>query len=264
MVAHPEALGAAPVETTTPVDTTATDSAVEPAATAPAAPAVSVIGTTTTPTGSIAVVGPDATPPGPTALPPAQPEVEAAPYGPDDCLERLWVPHRMLYIDGLGKPEDSSIGACPFCDPVIRGNDVAALRAKLVVARGKYCYAILNLFPYNSGHLLVLPYRHVAGYIELDDDETAGFTALTKQAIEAQAAAMHPQGFNIGMNQGEVAGAGIASHLHQHVVPRWQGDANFLPIVGQTKAMPQFLANTREQLAGAWPGGDPLGGEPVL
>ncbi|MCL1800842.1 MAG: HIT domain-containing protein [Promicromonosporaceae bacterium] len=202
--------------------------------------------------------------PAEAGAPSREPVIEAAPYSADDCLERLWVPHRMMYINGLGKPDDSSSGACPFCDPVIRGNDVAALKAKLIVARGKYCYAILNLFPYNSGHILVLPYRHVAGYIELDDDETVGFTALTKQAIEAQTVAMRPQGFNLGMNQGEVAGAGIASHLHQHIVPRWQGDANFLPIVGQTKAMPQFLANTRDQLAGSWPTGDPAGGEPVL
>jgi len=169
-------------------------------------------------------------------------------------MGRLWVPHRMLYIQGEDKPATPSATDCPFCDSVITGHDVTALRDKLVVARGLHCYVILNLFPYNSGHLLVLPYRHVSDFIALDDAESAEFYALTKQAIQAAQAAFHPQGFNLGINQGAIAGAGIAAHLHQHVVPRWSGDANFLPIIGQTKAMPQFLGDTRDQLAANWPG----------
>jgi ATP adenylyltransferase len=159
----------------------------------------------------------------------------------------------MLYIKGEGKPKAKSSSSCPFCEPVITSKDGPGLREKLVVARGKFCFAILNLFPYNSGHLLVLPFRHVPSLIDLDDDETAEFVLLTKQALKAATAAFNPQGFNLGINQGEIAGAGIAAHLHQHIVPRWLGDANFLPIVGQTKALPEFLGDTRDRLAANWP-----------
>jgi len=182
------------------------------------------------------------------------PLITPAPYESDDSMGRLWVPHRMLYINGENKPADASANACPFCDPVITGTDNEALHDKLVVAKGQYCYVILNLFPYNSGHMLVLPYRHIAQYVDLTDDEAAEFFLLTKQAIAAANAAMQPPGFNLGINQGAIAGAGIAAHLHQHIVPRWQGDANFLPIIGQTKAMPQFLGDTRDRLAAHWPG----------
>jgi len=188
---------------------------------------------------------------------------EAAPYEPDDAMGRLWVPHRMLYINGADKPASSGSGDCPFCDPVIQSDDVAALKEKLIVARGRYCYVILNLFPYNSGHMLVLPYRHIAGYLELDDAEATEFYALSKKAIQAAQQAMHPQGFNLGINQGAIAGAGIAAHLHQHIVPRWSGDANFLPIIGQTKALPQFLGDTRDQLAANWPAEAAAGLGPV-
>jgi ATP adenylyltransferase len=99
---------------------------------------------------------------------------------------------------------------------------------------------------------MVLPYRHVAAYIDLTPDETVELAEMTKQAIRALTAAMNPQGFNLGINQGEVAGAGIGAHLHQHIVPRWTGDANFLPIVGHTKAMPELLADTRRRLAEVW------------
>ncbi len=111
---------------------------------------------------------------------------------------------------------------------------------------------MLNLFPYNPGHLMVCPYRHVSAYVDLEADELAEFTAFTRAAVRTLSAASAPAGFNLGMNQGEVAGAGIAAHLHQHVVPRWQGDANFLPVVGRTKAMPELLEDTRARLAAAW------------
>ncbi|MFE5291475.1 HIT family protein, partial [Isoptericola sp. NPDC056618] len=119
--------------------------------------------------------------------------------------------------------------------------------------RGAECYAVLNLYPYNSGHLMVLPYRHVSGYVDLTASETAELATMTQTAIRTLTAVYAPAGYNIGMNQGEVAGAGIAAHLHQHVVPRWLGDANFLPVVGQTKALPELLADTRARLAAAWP-----------
>ncbi|MDR0482586.1 MAG: HIT domain-containing protein [Cellulomonadaceae bacterium] len=180
---------------------------------------------------------------------PVPSEVPHAAYEPEDAMGRLWVPHRMVYIRGEKKPADSSKNACPFCEL-----DPAEDSDNLVVARGADCFCILNLFPYNSGHLMVLPYRHVAAYVDLTDAETVELAAMTKKAIRTLTAVFGPQGFNLGINQGDVAGAGIGAHLHQHVVPRWNGDANFLPIVGHTKAMPELLADTHQRLSAAWPG----------
>jgi ATP adenylyltransferase len=172
---------------------------------------------------------------------------DAADFGPpDDAQQRLWTPHRMVYIGGQDKPVDSTSGQCPFCR-IPRGDDQG-----LVVARGQRCYVVLNLYPYNSGHLMVLPYRHVSDYTDLDADETVELAQMTQQAMRVSRAVYAPAGFNLGINQGEVAGAGIAAHLHQHVVPRWLGDANFLPVVGQTKALPELLGDTRRRLAEAW------------
>jgi len=122
----------------------------------------------------------------------------------------------------------------------------------LVIARGETCFALLNLYPYNSGHVLICTYRHVSLYPDLTGDERIEMGEMTARAMSVIKAAMRPQGFNLGMNQGEVAGAGIAAHIHQHVVPRWGGDANFLPIIAQTKAVPAILSDTREQLAAEW------------
>lgn len=167
--------------------------------------------------------------------------------GTADGFERLWTPHRMAYVKGDRPSRDAGTG-CPFC--AAPGKDDAE---GLIVHRGRTCFVVLNLFPYNPGHLLVCPYRHVPLYVDLTDEETAEFTALTKQAIRAVEAASGPAGYNLGINQGDVAGAGVAAHLHQHVVPRWLGDANFLPIVGRTKALPQLLEDVRRQLVAAWP-----------
>lgn len=162
----------------------------------------------------------------------------------DDGYQRLWTPHRMVYIEGNKDPEPQA--SCPFCTALDRGAD------GLVVARGELCFVVMNLFPYNPGHLLICPYRHVARYLDLTDQETADFTELTKHSLRALEAAYAPMGYNLGMNQGEVAGAGVAAHLHQHIVPRWRGDANFLPIVGQTKTMPLLLEDVRARLAEVW------------
>jgi ATP adenylyltransferase len=113
-------------------------------------------------------------------------------------------------------------------------------------------YAVLNLYPYNPGHLMVVPFRHVADYPDLTAQETVELATFTQQAMRAARRAAAPHGFNIGINQGSIAGAGIAAHLHQHVVPRWGGDANFMPVVGGTKVLPQLLAETRALLAQAW------------
>jgi ATP adenylyltransferase len=168
--------------------------------------------------------------------------------GDPDGFERLWTPHRMVYLDGENKPADADDPvSCPFCRAPGRSDADG-----LIVHRGSTSYAVLNLYPYNPGHLLVCPYRHVASYIDLTEEETAEVAELTKTAVRTLTAVAGPHGFNIGLNQGPVAGAGISAHLHQHVVPRWGGDANFLPIVARTKALPQLLGDTRQRLADAW------------
>lgn len=167
--------------------------------------------------------------------------------GDPDGLQRLWTPHRSAYISGEDKPADRSEGECPFCRaPGLQDEE------GLIFARGKTCFALLNLYPYNSGHVLVCTYRHVSYYTELTDEERAEMGEMTAHAMRALTAAMGPQGFNLGMNQGEVAGAGIAAHIHQHIVPRWAGDANFFPIIAHTKAIPHILSDTRARLALAW------------
>jgi ATP adenylyltransferase len=170
--------------------------------------------------------------------------------GSPDGFGRLWMPHRMAYIKGENKVTGAEPEGCPFCR-IPRLSDAEAL----IVARGALVYTVLNLYPYNAGHLMVCPYRHVADYTELGEPETAELAEHTKLAMTALRAAAGAQGFNIGMNMGGVAGAGIAAHLHQHVVPRWGGDTNFLPVVSATKVMPQLLSETREMIAASWPDG---------
>lgn len=174
-------------------------------------------------------------------------QVEAADGfpGSPDAFGRLWTPHRMAYIKGGPTPIDAE--ACPFCTAPARPDDEG-----LIVHRGESAYVVMNLFPYSPGHLLVCPYRHVADYTDLTPKETAEVAELTREAMRTLRVVSGPAGFNIGMNQGRVAGAGVAGHLHQHVVPRWQGDMNFLPIVAQTRAIPQLLGDGRELLAQAW------------
>lgn len=165
-----------------------------------------------------------------------------------DRWERLWTPHRMAYLTGESRPAHDGPGdECPFCRAP--GLDDAD---GLVVARGKTVYAVLNLYPYNSGHLLVCPYRHVPNYDALTDAEVLELGQFTQVAMRALTACTRAHGFNIGMNQGRVGGAGIAGHLHQHVVPRWGGDTNFMPIIAGTKTMAQLLDETRRLLAEAW------------
>jgi ATP adenylyltransferase len=126
--------------------------------------------------------------------------------------------------------------------------------AGLVVHRDQLAYAVLNLYPYSPGHLMVCPYRHVADYTEISDEEVVAIAHLTRTAMRVIRSVSGAGGFNLGMNQGAIAGAGIAAHLHQHVVPRWPGDQNFMPIIGRTKTLPELLSDTRELLAKAWPG----------
>ena len=162
--------------------------------------------------------------------------------GESDAFERLWTPHRMVYVTGEDKPS-----GCPFClAPGVPEPE------SLVVARGELVFAVLNLYPYNPGHLMVCPYRHVADYTDVDAAEAAEMGAFTQAAMRTVRAVSGAHGFNIGMNQGSVAGAGIAAHLHQHVVPRWGGDTNYMPVVGGTRVLPQLLPDTRDLIAQAW------------
>lgn len=162
-----------------------------------------------------------------------------------DAFQRLWTPYRLAYIQAGPVEKDDR---CPFCVAPTLSDEEA-----LIVARGEHAYVLLNLFPYNSGHLLVCPYRHVAMYDEATADEVAEIASLTQTAMRVVSSTSGAAGFNIGMNQGRVAGAGIADHLHQHIVPRWATDSNFFPIIAQTKALPRLLGEVRDELANAWP-----------
>jgi ATP adenylyltransferase len=165
-----------------------------------------------------------------------------------DRLQRLWTPYRMAYIKGEpGTGRDAEEG-CPFCRIPALDDETG-----LVVARSDLVYAVLNLHPYNPGHLMVVTYRHVAELEDLTDDELTELETMTCDAVVAVKAASRPHGFNVGMNLGRVAGGSLADHLHQHVVPRWNGDANFMTVLGDTKIMPQLLAETRDLLASYWP-----------
>ena len=163
-----------------------------------------------------------------------------------DAFQRLWTPHRLVYIQEGQQPEEHD---CPFCLAPSKSDEDA-----LIVARGEHAYVLLNLFPYNSGHLLVCPYRHVATYDEATSAEVAEIGSLTQTAMRVLRKVSSCDGFNLGMNQGRIAGAGIADHLHQHIVPRWALDSNFFPIVARTKAVPRLLGEVRAEIAEAWPG----------
>ncbi|WP_144719709.1 HIT family protein [Agrococcus jejuensis] len=164
--------------------------------------------------------------------------------GVPDRYQRLWTPYRMAYIQQGQQPERD---ACPFCvAPTLPDAD------GLVVHRGTSAFVIMNLYPYNTGHVMVCPYRHVATYDLATEEETAEIALLTQQAMRTISLVSNNDGVNIGMNQGRVAGAGIADHLHQHIVPRWATDANFFPIIAQTKALPRLLEEVRAELAERW------------
>lgn len=182
-----------------------------------------------------------------TQPPIPEPEAAAGFPGEPDGLQRLWTPHRMVYIGGENKPEDPTEQQCPFCVAPTRTDEDG-----LIVARGETVYAVLNLYPYNPGHLLICPYRHIPDYTDLTDEETLEFAQFAQEAMRMIRRVSNPHGFNLGMNQGAVAGAGIAAHLHQHVVPRWGGDANFFPIIAHTKALPLIHGDVQKLYSEAW------------
>jgi ATP adenylyltransferase len=149
----------------------------------------------------------------------------------------------MVYLN-----KETGETGCPFCVAPTRSDEEG-----LIVARGEHAFVIMNLYPYNTGHIMVCPYRHVATYDQATAEEVAEIGRLSQIAMRVLTKATDCVGFNLGMNQGEVAGAGIADHLHQHIVPRWRNDANFFPIIAKTKAMPRLLGEVRDLLAQHWP-----------
>jgi ATP adenylyltransferase len=167
--------------------------------------------------------------------------------GEIDHLQRLWTPYRMSYLAEAPMRRENSSSTQPFSDiPQLSDED------GLVVARGELVYAVLNLYPYNPGHLMVVPYRRVSELEDLTDKETAELMAFTQKAIRVIKRVSRPHGFNVGLNLGESAGGSLAEHLHVHVVPRWGGDANFITIIGDSKVIPQLLRDTRRLLAAEW------------
>ena len=158
-------------------------------------------------------------------------------------MDRLWSPWRMEYIQAHKDVPET--GGCVFCALL----EDAAPDGERVLARGELAFVTLAKYPYNPGHLLVLPIRHVGELEDVAPDENAEVAALLQRSIRALRTAAEPHAFNVGVNLGRVAGAGIPEHLHWHVVPRWGGDTNFMPVVGQTRVLPELLAETYEKLA---------------
>ncbi len=157
-------------------------------------------------------------------------------------MERLWAPWRLEYVQHADEQD-----GCVFCNAAA-GEDEDGL----VVRRGERAFALLNRYPYSSGHLMVAPYRHGSGFDSLDDDEALEVHRLAVRAIEALQAVYSPDGFNVGWNLGRIAGAGIVDHGHVHVVPRWSGDTNFMPVLADVRVIPEHLVETRRRLAAAW------------
>lgn len=159
-----------------------------------------------------------------------------------DGLERLWTPYRMSYVRGEA-PESG----CPFCRIGAPDSDDS-----LLVARGEHVYVVLNRYPYNPGHVMVIPYRHEADLVSLTDDESDELMAMTRRVVSVVRSVSSPDAFNVGLNLGSIAGGSLSGHLHQHVVPRWEGDANFMTVTAGVKVLPQLLRDTRDLLARAW------------
>jgi ATP adenylyltransferase len=156
---------------------------------------------------------------------------------------QLWAPWRLEYVAGADEEK-----GCVFCRAAAEDDE-----AGLVVRRGEHAFVLLNRYPYASGHLMVAPYRHEPEFGELSSEEALEVHRLASTGIGALADAMRPQGFNLGWNLGRIAGAGVVDHVHLHVVPRWAGDTNFMPVFGDVKVIPEALQETRRKLADAWP-----------
>ena len=154
-------------------------------------------------------------------------------------MEHLWAPWRMEYIKKVDEP------GCVFCAKPQQKDDAA----NLILHRGEHSFIIMNCYPYNSGHLMVAPYRHVASLEELSDEERNEQFALVSRSIAVLKEVMKPDGFNVGMNLGRIAGAGIDKHIHTHIVPRWAGDTNFITLTGDIRVVNEALQDTYKKLA---------------
>lgn len=154
-------------------------------------------------------------------------------------MDRIWAPWRMEYIDLADKVE-----GCLFCRVATEQRD----RENLLLYRGETAFVMLNCFPYNPGHMMIAPYKHTANMYDLGDNELLEINRLLRYSVRLLTAVMEPHGFNVGMNLGRTAGAGIADHIHWHVVPRWDGDTNFMPVIADTKVIPESLQATYDKL----------------
>jgi ATP adenylyltransferase len=158
---------------------------------------------------------------------------------------RIWAPWRLAYVKDASKDIEEE---CVFCAKPAAGDD----EASLIVHRGERCFVILNLYPYTNGHLMVAPFEHLGRLQDLPGETLTEMMALAQQAMDGLERAYDPQGYNVGFNQGRVAGAGVEHHIHLHVVPRWGGDTNFMPVIADTKVMPQTLEESYAALRGAF------------
>ena len=172
-------------------------------------------------------------------------EIDGA--GMPDRWQRLWAPHRLEYLRGENRPLETNEITCPFCEIPSKDDETS-----LIVKRGDLVYAVMNLYPYNPGHMLICTFRHVADLTELTISERNEMSEFSAHAMKTIRKVSNPDGFNLGMNQGAISGAGVAAHIHQHIVPRWSGDANFMPIIGHTKVLPELLTDSRELITNAW------------
>lgn len=161
-----------------------------------------------------------------------------------DQWERIWTPYRKEYNEQLSRGNLE----CPFCRIPNEPDEQS-----LILARSNHAFVVLNRYPYNPGHLLICTFRHVGEYLDLTEVELSEISTLTKASLQAIRAINSEVNFNIGINQGRTAGAGIPDHFHQHVVPRWRGDSNFMPVIGGTKVLSQMLGETHEILSKLWP-----------
>ncbi|MBN1427980.1 MAG: HIT domain-containing protein [Anaerolineae bacterium] len=159
-------------------------------------------------------------------------------------MNHLWTPWRMSYLKRGPQPD----ATCVFCRKAQENNDVK----NHILHRGEHCFVILNLYPYNNGHLMVIPYQHTGRLDELNDATLLELLTLTQKAVQIIETVYNPHGFNIGINLGAAAGAGIVDHIHQHVVPRWGGDTNYLSTVGQTRTIPEWIDETYVRLHEQW------------
>jgi ATP adenylyltransferase len=166
-------------------------------------------------------------------------------------MDRIWAPWRMNYIQGFSKVEPEE-KACIFCEKPASDQD----HETFVLARREHCFALMNLYPYNNSHLMVVPYRHLQDFTDLRDEELLCCQQLLRESMKHMQEALHPQGFNIGLNMGKAGGAGIDQHLHWHLVPRWNGDTNFMTVTAESKVISETVADSWKRLRALFDGNE--------